>query len=77
MEDDAPEIPEDWCPAMEIAKRAGVPWSTVLMYAGRFPDRLPSRKAKNGRRWFPPEAVEITRELLKLGKGKREWKRRK
>jgi hypothetical protein len=76
MEDEAPEIPEDWCPAMEIAKRAGVPWSMVLMYAGRFPDRLPSRKAKNGRRWFPPDAVEIIQELSKLGKGKREWKRK-
>lgn len=76
MEDDPREIPEGWCPAWVIAERAGVPWAMVLMYAGRFPDRLPSRKAKNGRRWFPPEAVEITRELSKLGKGKREWKRK-
>lgn len=73
---DSDEIPEDWYTAGEVAARARVPWSTVLMYAGRFPDALPSRKAKNGRRWFPPEAVEIVIQLSKKGKGKKYWKRK-
>jgi hypothetical protein len=73
---DSDEIPESWYSAREIAVRAGVPWSTVLMYAGRYPDVLPSRKAKNGRRWFPPEAVEVVVRLSKTGKGKKCWKRK-
>ena len=73
---DSDDIPEDWCTAGEIAARARVPWSTVLMYAARFPDVLPSRKARNGRRWFPPEAVEIVARLSRIGKGKRYWKRK-
>lgn len=77
MAEEPDEIPEGWYNSREIAVRARVPWSSVLMYAGKFPDVLPSRKAKNGRRWFPPEAVEIVRSLSAEGKGKKYWKRRK
>lgn len=74
MAEDSHEIPEGWFNSRETAVRAGVPWSTVLMYAGKFPETLPSRKAKNGRRWFPPEAVEIVQRLSATGKGKKYWK---
>jgi hypothetical protein len=73
MEDPA-EIPENWYTSGQVAAKSGVPWSSVLMYAGKFPDVLPSRKAKNGRRWFPPEAVEIVQRLSAEGKSKKYWK---
>lgn len=71
------DIPADWTMAREVTEKSGVPWSMVVGYARKFPQILPSKKAWNGRRWFPPEAAEIVMELSRTGKQRRGWKREK
>ncbi|HSL83087.1 MAG TPA: helix-turn-helix domain-containing protein, partial [Thermoanaerobaculia bacterium] len=60
----------------DVSEQLGIPYPTVARYATQFEDRIPHTGSGRNRR-FPPEAVEVFRQIRKESKPGRPPKQKK
>jgi hypothetical protein len=72
----AGEAAGDGLTLSDVSEQLGIPYPTVARYASQFEDRIPHTGSGRNRR-FPPEAVEVFRQIRKESKPGRPPKQKK